>query len=126
MSETQPESTGRHAAPDDDPQSDPPPVAGNGGDHRADGPAEEGTRTPEPGQEESDQDSHSRQPGADPEDEREIEEERERRLDPENRPENVEVDNTQRDFDAEKGMFEDSEGYQKADEKFPPPGEQGA
>jgi hypothetical protein len=124
MSETQPESTGRHAAPDDDPQRDPPPVAGNGGDHRADGPAEEGDHDHEPGLG-SAQAPHTRQPGADPEDEQEIEEERERRLDPENRPENVEVDNTQRDFDAEKGMFEDSEGYQEADERFPPPGEQG-
>ncbi|GGF43220.1 hypothetical protein GCM10011519_16390 [Marmoricola endophyticus] len=47
-----------------------------------------------------------------------IEEERERRLDPENRPENVEIDNTQRDFDSEKGMFEDSEGYDEAEAKF--------
>ncbi|GAA4696267.1 hypothetical protein GCM10023226_38360 [Nocardioides nanhaiensis] len=36
---------------------------------------------------------------------REIEEERERRLDPANRPENAEVDNTQRDFDPEEGEF---------------------
>jgi hypothetical protein len=41
-------------------------------------------------------------------DESEIEEERRRRLDPENRPENAEVDNTQRTFDTEKGVFEDS------------------
>ena len=56
----------------------------------------------------------------------EIEEERERRLDPDNRPENVEVDNTQRDFDVEKGLFTDSEGYEQADEEFPPLGGQGA
>jgi hypothetical protein len=68
----------------------------------------------------------TRQPGADPEDEEEIEEERERRLDPGNRPDNVEVDNTQRDFDVEKGMFEDSEGYEEADKKYPPLGGQGA
>lgn len=36
---------------------------------------------------------------------KEIEEERERRLDPENRPENAEVDNTQRDFDPDEGEF---------------------
>ena len=43
-----------------------------------------------------------------PEDEvKEIEEERERRLDPENRPNNAEVDNTQRDFDFEEGEFTD-------------------
>ena len=41
MSETEPETPGRHAAPDDDPTSDPPPAAGEGGEHRADGPAEE-------------------------------------------------------------------------------------
>lgn len=38
---------------------------------------------------------------------KEIEEERERRLDPENRPENAEVDNTERDFDPEEGTFKD-------------------
>jgi len=121
MSETQPESPGRHAAPDDDPTSDPPPAAGNGGDHRADGPAEDGDEDdgePVP--------DGTRQPGADPEDEPEIEEERERRLHPDNRPENVEVDNTQRDFDVEKGLFTDSEGYEQADEEFPPLGGQGA
>ncbi len=41
-----------------------------------------------------------------PEDEiQEIEEERERRLDPDNRPENAQVDNTQRTF--EDGEFKD-------------------
>jgi hypothetical protein len=121
MSETQPESAGRHAAPDDDPYADPPPVAGDGGDHRGDGPAEEG--------EEDDGEPVSggaRQPGADPEDEPEIERERKHRLDPEKRPDNVEVDNTQRDFDVEKGMFTDSQEYDETDEKFPPLGGQGA
>jgi len=37
----------------------------------------------------------------------EIKAERERRLDPDNRPDNVEVDNTGRTFDAEKGEFVD-------------------
>ncbi|MCW2849478.1 MAG: hypothetical protein JWR90_3452 [Marmoricola sp.] len=41
----------------------------------------------------------------------EIEEERDKRLDPDNRPENAEVDNTPRDFDVERGMFTDSEEY---------------
>jgi hypothetical protein len=68
----------------------------------------------------------SKQPGADPADEAEIEAERQERLDPENRPDEVEVDNTDRDFDAEKGLFTDSEGYEQAEEKFPPLGEQGA
>jgi hypothetical protein len=59
-------------------------------------------------------------------DEAEIERERQERLDPENRPDDVEVDNTEREFDEEKGMFTDSEGYEEAEEKFPPMGEQGA
>ncbi len=37
----------------------------------------------------------------------EIEHTREQRLDPENRPENAEVDNTHRDFDADTGEFTD-------------------
>jgi hypothetical protein len=68
------------------------------------------------------------EPDKEPDDEtkQDMEEERERRLDPDNRPENVEVDNTQRDFDVEKGMFEDSDGYEEAEERFPPLGGQGA
>ncbi len=38
-----------------------------------------------------------------------IEEEREKRLDPDNRPENAEVDNSERDFDVESGQFTDHE-----------------
>jgi hypothetical protein len=130
MSESQPESPGRHAAPDDDPAGDPPPAAGSGGDHRA-GPAEdeghdEADPRQGPGENSETGVGNTRQPGADPEDEREIEEERERRLDPDNRPENVEVDNSERDFDAEKGLFTDSEGYEEAEETFPPLGGQGA
>lgn len=53
----------------------------------------------------------------------EIEEERRRRLAPENRPENTEVDNTDRDFDVEKGMFTDDPGYEDAPKKYPPLGE---
>ncbi|MCB0895659.1 MAG: hypothetical protein KDB43_09840 [Nocardioidaceae bacterium] len=56
----------------------------------------------------------------------EVEQERQERLDPDNRPEEAEVDNTDRDFDEEKGMFTDSEGYEEADERFPAMGEQGA
>jgi len=126
MTQSQPEGPGKHAAPDDDPNSDPPPAAGEGGEHAADGPPAEGDEEPAIGQD-SDEGSGDRgQPGADPEDAEEIEEERQRRLDPDNRPEGVEVDNTQRDFDVEKGMFKDAEGYEEAEEKFPPLGEQGA
>lgn len=39
----------------------------------------------------------------------EIEAERSERLDPDNRPEGAEVDNTDRDFDVEHGRFEDTE-----------------
>jgi len=38
-----------------------------------------------------------------------IEKERQERLDPDNRPDNAEVDNTDRDFDVVKGQFADSE-----------------
>ena len=55
-----------------------------------------------------------------------VEQERQERLDPENRPDQAEVDNTDREFDEEKGMFTDSEGYEEADERFPAMGEQGA
>lgn len=56
----------------------------------------------------------------------EVEAERRERLDPENRPDRAEVDNTDRDFDVERGMFTDSEGYDEAEPRFPPEGEQGA
>ena len=59
-------------------------------------------------------------PQAEPDDETksEIEEEREKRLDPDNRPEGAEIDNTPRDFDVERGQFKDSDDY---DESEPPP-----
>jgi hypothetical protein len=125
MTESQPETPGKHAAPDDDPNSDPPPAAGEGGEHAADGPPDEGDEEPALA-EGADEYRSTRQPGADPDDEEQIEEERQERLDPENRPDNVEVDNTDRDFDPEKGMFTDTEGYDEAEEKFPAIGEQGA
>src|SRR4029078_247810 len=46
----------------------------------------------------------------DEEEQKEIAEERERRLDPENRPEGSEVDNTNRTFDEDEWKFEDDEG----------------
>ncbi|MBF4162449.1 hypothetical protein [Nocardioides acrostichi] len=51
----------------------------------------------------------------------EVEKEREERLDPENRPDNVEIDNTQRTFDPEQGMFTDSEGYDEGDAQYASP-----
>ena len=39
----------------------------------------------------------------------ELKKEREERLDPDNRPDNVEVDNSDRTFNPETGLFEDSE-----------------
>ena len=56
----------------------------------------------------------------------ELQRERAERLDPDNRPENAQVDNTERDFDVEKGMFTDNPGYDDAEKKFPPLGEGGA
>ena len=47
-----------------------------------------------------------------------MEEEREKRLDPDNRPEGAEVDNTERTFDVDRGQFTDSEDY---DESEPAP-----
>ena len=47
----------------------------------------------------------------------EIEQTRENRLDPDHRPENAEVDNTDRSFDSERGHFTDSQEY---DESEPP------
>jgi hypothetical protein len=55
-----------------------------------------------------------------------LKEERAERLDPENRPENAEVDNTHRELDVEKGMFTDEPGYEEAPKKYPPANEQGA
>ena len=52
------------------------------------------------------------------EDVTEIEEERQERLDPDNRPDNAEVDNTNRDFDAETGTFTDTEEHEEAEPKF--------
>lgn len=65
-------------------------------------------------------------PGADPEDAEQIEADRQERLDPDNRPDGAEVDNTDRKFDAEKGLYTDSEGYDEAEKRFPPIGGQGA
>ena len=50
-----------------------------------------------------------------------IEEERAQRLSGEERPDGAEVDNTDRDFDAAKGLFTDSPGYDQAPERFPAP-----
>ena len=59
------------------------------------------------------------EPDKEPDDEtkKEIEEERQRRLDPANRPDAAEVDNTDRTFDAERGKFTDADDY---DESEPP------
>ncbi|WP_435769972.1 hypothetical protein [Nocardioides sp. SYSU DS0651] len=55
-----------------------------------------------------------------------LEQERAERLDPANRAEEAEIDNTHRDFDVEKGMFTDNPDYDRAPKKFPPLGEGGA
>ena len=88
--------------------------------------AEDDDATTDSGADEEGETGETKQPGADPEDAEEIEQERQERLDPENRPEGVEVDNSEREFDPEKGMFKDSEGYEEAEAKFPGAGEQGA
>lgn len=60
------------------------------------------------------------QPDKEPDDEtkQDMDEERERRLDPDNRPDDVEIDNTQRTFDTDRGMFTDNDDY---DENADPP-----
>lgn len=47
-----------------------------------------------------------------------IEAERRERLADENRPDGSEVDNSDRDFDSEAGMFTDSPGYDPGDKPF--------
>ncbi len=64
------------------------------------------------------------EPDKEPDDEtkQDMEEERERRLDPDNRPDNVEIDNTDRTFDADRGMFTDNDEYdESADAPFTDP-----
>jgi hypothetical protein len=53
------------------------------------------------------------EPDAEPDEEtkQDMEEEREHRLDPDNRPDGAEVDNTERTFDHERGQFTDSDEY---------------
>lgn len=48
----------------------------------------------------------------------EIEEERQERLDPENRPDNAEIDNTDREFDSDAGMFTDNPDYNESQKPF--------
>src|SRR3954452_22800577 len=59
------------------------------------------------------------EPDKEPDDQtkKEIEEERQRRLDPANRPDAAEVDNTDHTFDTARGKFTDAEDY---DESEPP------
>ena len=84
-----------------------------------DGHAEEGTILDEGGVDTDERAGRSQ--GIDTESEpdedtkQEMEEERERRLDPENRPEHAEIDNTQRDFDVDRGKFTDRDDYDEGD-----------
>lgn len=54
----------------------------------------------------------------DEETKKEMEEERAERLDPDNRPDGAEVDNTQKDFDVEAGMFTDNDDYDENDKPY--------
>ena len=56
---------------------------------------------------------------------KEIDEERESRLDPDNRPDNVEVDNTPRTFDSGAGMFTDNPDYDKDNRPYAGPDDSG-
>lgn len=59
-------------------------------------------------------------PDPDEVDEEEVEAERKERLDPDNRPDHAEVDNTGREFDSEAGMFTDNPEYDEVDHDHPP------
>jgi len=52
------------------------------------------------------------------EEKEELEQERQERLDPDSRPESAEVDNTERDFDPEKGMFTDNPEHSEAEPQY--------
>ena len=52
------------------------------------------------------------------EEKQEVEEERQERLDPDNRPDGTEVDNTERDFDPEAGMFTDNPDHAESDRPY--------
>ncbi len=58
------------------------------------------------------------QPDQEQPDQEEVLQEREERLDPDNRPDNVEVDNTDRTFDPETGFFEDRDEHDEAPKQF--------
>jgi len=47
-----------------------------------------------------------------------LERERQERLDPDNRPDGVQVDNTDRTFDPEAGMFTDKPEHSEADRPY--------
>ena len=67
------------------------------------------------------QDEQAEQDGAgekEQPDQEQVLQEREERLDPDNRPDNVEVDNTDRTFDPETGFFEDREEHDSAPKQF--------
>ncbi len=93
---------------------------GEAPDFDGDGHSEEGTILDDGGVDTDDRAGRSQ--GIDTESEpdedtkQEMEEERERRLDPENRPDNAEVDNTPRDFDVDRGMFTDRDDYDEGGE----------
>ena len=52
------------------------------------------------------------------EEKQELEQERQDRLDPDNRPESTEVDNTDRDFDPEAGMFTDNPDHSESERPY--------
>ena len=87
--------------------------SGNASDQSADDSAEESNQS-------------AAERAAEEVDEEQVEAERAERLDPDNRPDDAEIDNSDREFDEEKGMFTDSPGYEEAEAKFPAAGEQGA
>jgi len=85
--------------------------------HRAE-PQDAGSPTGEPG---SDPDTRpGTMPDVGDEEREQIEAERQHRLDPANRPDNAEVDNTDREFDEVRGRFTDSEPPDQGEEEYDP------
>ncbi|MEJ7796469.1 MAG: hypothetical protein WKF50_13020 [Nocardioides sp.] len=52
------------------------------------------------------------------EEKEELEQERQERLDPDSRPDGAEIDNTDRDFDPETGLFTDNPDHAEAEPQF--------
>lgn len=83
--------------------------------HRAD--------PPDTGERDGDDTHVGTMPEVSDEEREQIEAERQHRLDPDNRPDNAEVDNTDREFDEVHGRFTDSEPPEEGEAEYDPSAE---